>query len=675
MNRKFEILTIVIFAVCFSVVTCAAQSGGNVNEYLAKLPLLPLGNVQVAQFSSHSPHQQNGDVHHILYTDEHGDAVIFDVEGAGCVTSIWGTILDSEGIIKFYFDGENVPRYQSGLVDFFKGALSQFQPPLVSYDRRGYYSPNSMAGNSFAPMPFEKSLKITIQGKATFYHILYEKYVEGTKIDFAETEKRTEYIRDAFMISGSNPWSDNDLAANTAVFDTLRPWQHVNLLDTHGAGSVRSIELEMDANKNLLQDLQLTMTWDKAVAEEKTEGDKPVYDRIENSRLYHVNTSLGFFFGTPYNVIDLKTLPVSVTILENGRMRLSCYLPMPYWRSACISIHNKSGNTYTDIKSDIRTSAEVYPPDHTGYFGTHFRKGLTEYGRNWTFAQLQGTGRFLGVVQSCRLEHYCEGNEHFYIDGNRTPQINGTGTEDYYLGCFWPNLPYHTPFAGCVNDVRIEGGGDPGKSMVCLPTDYFSPAVYYRFHLDMPIPFYSSMDAQIQHGGENSIESEYASLAYFYLKRKPKMVQTDYLDIANDFSMKIHAYKVEGQQQSRKLIAKYEGNEYLTYVEDRGFYHSTGTIISFEVAIDPENNGIRLRRRSDQSVGQQQAEVYIDGKYAGKWYDPQSNDVLRWYDSEFDMSSGLTKGKNSVKVELRVTGPGKIGFTDFEYIVLSKFTG
>ena len=38
------------------------------------------------------------------------------------------------------------------------------------------------------------------------------------------------------------------------------------------------------------------------------------------------------------------------------------------------------------------------------------------------------------------------------------PQIHGTGTEDYYLACLWPNPNYNKPFAGCVGDItKIPG--------------------------------------------------------------------------------------------------------------------------------------------------------------------------------------------------------------------------
>jgi len=655
-----------------------APAMNTVAGFFDRLPLLPQGGVQCGQFSSHSPHQRNGDSGHFLYRDEQGDAVIFDVSGPGCITNIWGTSLDPEGILMFYFDGEDTPRYSVRIIDFYKGDYPDFPAPFLSYERRGYYLEESYAGNSFLPITFTKSLRISMKGKPTFYHILYEKYPFNTPVE--DGTKRKEFIRDAINLSGKNPWAGASLKIHSAETTELAPMQSIDLLKLSGVGAVRTIEIEMDARKELLRDLRLMMIWDDETMEKqqigKTEtlsrnGDKtvPVYEKNELSRQYHVNAPIGFFFGSPHQPLELTSLPLAITKLEGGRIRLSCFFTMPYWRNARITVFNKSNQPAGRVTATVTTTGKVYPRESAGYFVTHFREGMTEYGRDWVFADVQGTGWFLGVVQSCRLEHYCEGNEHFYMDGNRTPQINGTGTEDYYLGCFWPNMAFNTPFAGCVNDVRIEGGGDPKRFFVCLPTDYTTAAVYYRFHLDMPLPFYSSMNAHIQHGAESQIESEYASLAYLYVRRTPALQQTDYLDTTNPASRKMHDYASTGDVEYRSLAASYEGGDLYTLIRDAGVYHRKGDV-SFRVAINQTNRGVRIRRRMDQAVPQQKAEVYVDGVFAGTWYDAHSNDVLRWYDSEFNIHPDLTRGKESIEVKLLFDSREDFSFTGFEYIIL-----
>ncbi len=660
-----------------------------IRTYLEQLPILPDDNRMAGQFSSHSPHQQNGDAGHFLYRDQHGDAVIFDVEGPGCITSMWGTVLDHNGTFKFYFDGDTIPKYAINIHDFYQGKHPEFPQPYVSYDRRGYYLEDSYAGNCFMPIPFAKSLRIAVEGETNFYHILYERFPYGTEIESFPADTPSPAGRDMIRAAmqrnarATTPQHRQQRPQTTASDNRTRPegqttntelaaWQSVDLLNTTGAGSVRLITIETDTLPELFRNLRLMMIWDDAAAQApETDGSKKLaYEKTENSRLYNVQAPLGFFFGSPHAVLDLESLPLSIRKTRNGRVRLTCRFVMPYWQNARITLFNKSDRPAGKITARVLTDTTAYPQDETGYFTTVYREGMTVYGNDWIFCETPGTGWFLGAVQSCRLEHYCEGNEHFCTDGNRTPQINGTGTEDYYLGCFWPNKKYNTPFAGCAADVRILSGGDPNKWLVCLPTDYTTAAVYYRFHLDMPIPFYGALDARIQHGSESQIESEYASLAYLYLRRRPAMEETDLLRVANPGNAKAHKYKATGKYRTDNLTAKYEGNYLYTPITDEGNYHTDGTI-SFLVTIDPENCGVRLRRRADQAIGRQRALVYVDGQYAGVWYDPQRNDILRWYDSEFEIDPDLTQGKETLRIKLVVEGESETcNFTDFEYRVL-----
>lgn len=689
--RFFACFLLGIAVLMVNATVLHAEYGENLIEYyMAQLPLLPNDNRMVSQFSSRSPHQRNGDTGHFLYRDCYGDAVIFDAEGPGCVTSLWGTVLDPNGMFKFYFDGELLPRYTINIHDFYQGKHSNFPLPYVSYDCRGYYLKDSYVGNCFMPIPYARSLRITVAGEPNFYHVLYEKFPFGTKVESFPADifsPAGRAIIQALMErnigkgSGGVKYEENAKFGKETEYSAqqslhvadveLAARKSVDLLKITGAGSVRQIEIETDTFPELFRDLRLMMIWDESSVDQvKHKHLNLAYERTENSRLYQVQAPLGFFFGSPHAVLDLESLPLSISRLPDGRVRLTCRFVMPYWQNARITLFNKSDQPAGRISARIFTDNTPYPQDQTGYFTTFFREGVTEYGRDWLFCETPGTGWFLGVVQSCRLEHYCEGNEHFYIDCSQTPQINGTGTEDYYLGCFWPNKRYNTPFAGCVADVRILGGGNPEQFLSCLPSDYTTAAVYYRFHLDMPLPFYGAVDARIQHGSESQIESEYASLAYLYLRRRPALVETDLLLVANPSSVNTHEYETTGHFWTDSLVASYEGNYLYNPISDQGVYHADGTI-SFRVTIDSHNQGVRLRRRLDQGVGRQRARVYVDGEYAGTWYDPQCNDILRWCDSDFEIHPDRTRNKESIQIRLEIEGEShECNFTDFQYRVL-----
>ena len=147
-----------LFVWACSVGAVSARSGeASAAALFEKLLRVPHG-VQVLQTSSHNKTGNNWDEYWPQYVDENGEEVLFDVKGPGCVRSMWGTNFDPNAVIKFYFDGATTARYQSRIVDFYKGSLPAFPTPLVSYERRGKYGDNPFAGNAFAPIPFETSL-------------------------------------------------------------------------------------------------------------------------------------------------------------------------------------------------------------------------------------------------------------------------------------------------------------------------------------------------------------------------------------------------------------------------------------------------------------------------------------------------------------------------------------
>ena len=215
--------------------------------------------------------------------------------------------------------------------------------------------------------------------------------------------------------------------------------------------------------------------------------------RFDGHERDDVRTPTGMFFGCANHVADVASLPVTVRKTAEGRAELHCYFPMPFWREARIVWHNRAAKPLGPLNAKVILGPNTIAESKGTYFTTLYHKGETTYRRDWPLFDSPGSGWFVGVVQSMYNEHYCEGNEHFYVDGAVSPQINGTGSEDYYLGCFWPNTVYSSPFAMSSLNILTEGGSAEGA--------YRIPSSYARFHLEAPIPFFRSIDARIQHGG------------------------------------------------------------------------------------------------------------------------------------------------------------------------------
>lgn len=617
-----------------------AESSYKLLEKLMELP----EQVSVYQFSSHNKKGLNGDENWPLYVDNNGDDVIFDASGPGCVRSMWGTNFDPGAILKFYFDGEKKPRYSIPYVDFFKGGHPFFPPPLVSYERRGHWGAKPFAGNSFVPIPFAKSLKIAVQGESRFFHIIYEKYPYHSPVKSFTGKENRSALEHSFDKSVEVPFDSDNGAVHTIETNIVEPGQEVILFKTDDeSGLIRKIVLDADGSRDFFQDTWLRMRWD-------------------GHTHWDVYAPVGIFFGTAVEADDMRSLPLRVEKLESGRARLTCVFPMPYWNRAEIVWINKSDHRIGPLKVRIYVDHSAVDQEKGTYFTTMYRSGKTTYGRDWILFESPGTGWFVGVVQSMKNAHYCEGDEHFTIDGAISPQINGTGSEDYYLACFWPNLDFDTPFGCVVGDIQKKGGGE-------MVGAYRVPSCYSRFHLEAPIPFYSSIDARIQHGGLSHIFSDYRSLAYCYLRKQPALRQSDFCDVGNLESESTHQYNATRSEEITSLKSYAEGTYFQVPSVENGRYHDGGEI-SFEVAIDPGNRGVRLRRRLDQGSACQMAHVYIDGEYAGCWYHGYHNEHLRWYESDFDIHPDFTAGKQSLEVKLVVQdGDGYGKFTDFLYRV------
>jgi hypothetical protein len=616
-------------------------------DLLRKLPEMP-EQVSVHQFSSHNKKGLNGDENWPLYKDMHGDDVIFDASGPGCVKSMWATNLDPSAILKFYFDGEKKPRYSIPYMDFFMGRHPLFPPPLVSYERRGHWGSKPFAGNSFVPVPFEKSLKIAVQGESRFFHIIYVKYPYGFPIiTFSGKEDRTGLV-DSFDRAREESLVFDDRTASTAETDILEPGEEVILFhQKNECGLIRKIVLDADGSREFFQNTWIQMRWD-------------------GHTHWDIRAPVGIFFGSAVEADEMRSLPLQVEKEESGRVLLSCFFPMPYWSQAEIVWVNRSQQRIGPLKAHILIDRNPYEMERGAYFITLYRAGKTTYSRDWLLFESPGTGWFVGVVQSMRNAHYCEGDEHFTIDGALSPQINGTGSEDYYLACFWPNLDFDTPFGCVVGDIQKKGGGE-------MVGAYHVPSCYSRFHLEAPIPFYSSIDARIQHGGLSHVFSDYRSLAFCYLRKQPAMRQSDFCDVGNPASESSHHYSATRSDSITRLKSFPEGSYFLYPSEEKGRCHNGGEI-SFKIAIDSENRGVRLRRLLDQGIPRQKAHVYIDGKYAGCWYHGYHNEHLRWCESDFDIHPNYTAGKGILDVRLVVENGNEHGkFSDFYYKVYSFY--
>lgn len=221
---------------------------------------------------------------------------------------------------------------------------------------------------------------------------------------------------------------------------------------------------------------------------------EPMYSRLLTLYIYwdgETNASvacpIGDFFGVGMGV-DKPFTSLPVRVSSNGRGR-NCYWPMPFRKSARIVVVNDGKKPCNAFYYYIDWEKMQSLPDDIAYFHAMYRQ---EYpcvmGRNYLIADIRGRGQYVGTVLSVYLTSpgwFGEGNDYFFIDGEKEPSLRGTGTEDYFCDG-WGFREQSGPFYGTP---LWEGynTGDRGSA--------------YRWHIPDPITFRKSLRVEIEHRG------------------------------------------------------------------------------------------------------------------------------------------------------------------------------
>ncbi|MFG1624998.1 DUF2961 domain-containing protein [Kribbella sp. NPDC049227] len=374
-----------------------------------------------------------------------------------------------------------------------------------------------------------------------------------------------------------------------------------------------------------------------------------------------VDAPIGEFFGSGLGENPVRSLFFGMD--PDGWY--SSWWPMPYAARATVSLVNTSayplnGQAEVSTARNARKAVDL-ATGKTGYFSAISQRGETTQGSDWNFADVTGRGKFVGVSQTMEglladgnTRGYLEGDERVYVDGERTPAIHGTGTEDYYESGWYFNAgTYSTPFHGnSAHEVRAGFCANECDGA-------------WRLHITDSVAFQNQLDFGIEHGQQDDHPAIYGSTAFLYTAAKFGARETDRIDTGSATSLQQHGYADSGAQ-TYDVSSVYEGDHDDTTLTDQ--IRATTQPIRFSVKTDPVNRGVTLRRTSDQNVAGQSAQVFVNGKDAGTWLQPLGNDHQRWLDDNFQLPAALTFGRTKLDIELKPAGPS---WTASSYVVQS----
>jgi hypothetical protein len=223
----------------------------------------------------------------------------------------------------------------------------------------------------------------------------------------------------------------------------------------------------------------------------------PFYSRLLTLRIYwdgeeqpSVECPVGDFFGIGHGV-DKPFTSLPIRVSSDGRGR-NCYWPMPFKKSARITVTNESSQRCDAFYYYIDWQKHPSLPENTAYFHAMYRQ---EYpcvmGKNYLLADIVGRGHYVGTIQSVYSMSggwYGEGDDFFFIDGAAEPQLRGTGTEDYFCDG-WGFREQSGPFYG----TPLWEGYSAGDRSTA-----------YRFHIPDPVTFTKSLRVEIEHKGSQT---------------------------------------------------------------------------------------------------------------------------------------------------------------------------
>ena len=614
-------------------------------EHLATLPAPGEKCVQWSSYDRRSKYDSasgkyidwsaNGDGGGIIRKE--GDRQVFaEIEGPAVIWRIWSA-LANQGHVKIYLDGNEQPAVDLPFDGYFNCKNEPCtRPALVHTTARGR--------NNYVPIPFQKSCKIIGEEKwGAYYHFTYTKYPEGTVLPTfsrelsADESKALDKANEILTQSGVNPAGRRRGEVTIEAEPvTVAPGATATVARLKGKRAITALMVNMDLpespeDREILRELVLRIYWDGE--------SKP-----------GVCTPLGDFFGTAPGVNKYESLPLGMT--EKG---FYSYWYMPFGKSALIELVN-DGDKQRQISFTISHAPVTRPIEEFGRFHAKWHRDAflpedpERLAIDWTMLKTQGRGRFCGVmlhVWNPRGGWWGEGDEKFFVDGEKFPSTIGTGSEDYF-GYAWCDP---TLFTNCYHNQTISMGNRGHISV-------------NRWHITDNVPFQKSFEAAIEKYYPNSKPTLYASTVYWYQAAgQSDPYEPVPVEQRKGYWGEIEVFKIKGALEGEKLkiLAKTAGRAerqdmygYGTGWSGDAHLWWTGAKpdATLDLAVPVQKTAAyHLKMQLTKAIDYGIVQLYLDGKKLGKPIDLFNNGVIAT--GALDMGiHELDKGEHKLRIEI-----------------------
>ncbi len=539
---------------------------------------------------------------------------------------------------------------------------------------------------SWVPIGFEKSFRMAYS--RTFYgtgYYIYHQFVKGTRLSSPITawDGKAPPAQDVLNLigrAGSDlaPAGSSGLRQQSGRIQLPATGSVPVWSDARGPSMIRALEFSVPReHAAAFSGARIRITWDGRAA---PSIDVPV-------ALFY---GAGILYNRDNREYLVKAFPMVVRY-DHDRVHLSCYFPMPFFRSARIELSGAGREPIPEVEWGVRYAKYRDPANHAAYFhATYQDHPSPEPGKDLVLLdtrQVEGggdwSGQFAGtswIFSHDAVLNTLEGDPRFFFDDSQTPQAYGTGTEEWGGGGdYWGGENMTLPFAG-------HPAGARNAQAAVSAEDKIESA--YRFLLADLMPFGRNAVIRLEHGGANESTQHYETVTYWYGLPAASLIQTDELAIGDEQSERRHQYSSPDASPAYEIESRYEwgpdtfqGKVIYPATSDRG--RSTKTTSEFTVRIDPKNLGVLLRRKLDYAFPNQRAEVFVsdphsrkpEWKPAGVWYLAGSNTCVfssprnelgstehvvqtsnrRFRDDEFLIPRDLTAGRAAIRIRVKFT--------------------
>ncbi|MDD5220317.1 MAG: DUF2961 domain-containing protein [Candidatus Bipolaricaulis sp.] len=613
---------------------------------LESLAVLPANGEKCSQWSSYdrsSKYDEKSDQYidwsanadeNGFIREENGEYVLAEMEGPGVIWRIWSAKAGS-GNVKIFLDGNTTPVVDLPFYQYFNCENEPFnRPALVHQTARG--------SNCYVPIPYQKSCKITAEPDwGAYYHFTYTTYPKGTNLPTFKRElsvseaEALDRADEKLLNCGDNPVKGyvGEITKQKSV--GVSPGKTKRVIQIDGKYAITSLKVKVDIpesqpNPDVLRELALSIYWD-------------------DESIPSVWAPLGDFFGTAPGGNIYKSLPMGM-IVEG--FYSNWY--MPFEKKAVIRLTNDGDKdrevlfliTYAPLKRPIQELGRF----HAKWHRDAFLPDRIDRWPDWTLLTTAGRGRFCGTmlhVWNPKGEWWGEGDEKFFIDGEKFPSTFGTGSEDYF-GYAWCDP---TLFSNCYHNQTVN-------------TNNCGHISVNRWHITDNVPFMKSFEGVIEKYFNNKTPTLYASIVYWYLapggvdpyEPVPIKQRIDYCTIPPVFKVenalegenlkviKVTNGKIQ-QQKMHMFGSEWSGDTQLWWTGA-----NPGDVLELSVPVMKTGKyklEIQLTKAADYGVVQ----LHLDGKELEKPIDLYSDKVVP---VKIQEKSGhkLEKGEHILGVEI-----------------------